>query len=81
MQREDPGIARDSHGDASHRAAASSRPLRRYRPAGHVVGHAFDDPAPPPRGNRPVGHVVGNATRGSSHRSNGDVSEIEWSTR
>lgn len=61
--REEPATLRDSDRDASHPAAASSPPLRRYRPAGHVVGHGIGDPAPPPRGNRPAGHIVGNVTR------------------
>jgi hypothetical protein len=59
--REEPTTARNGNRDASHPAAASSPPLERYRPAGHVVGHAIGDPAPPPRGNRPAGHVVGHA--------------------
>jgi hypothetical protein len=67
-EREDPprgpehqAPARDSHREASQRAATSSSPLRTYRPAGHMVGHAIGEPPPAPRGNRLAGHIVTHA--------------------
>jgi hypothetical protein len=50
--------ARVGRRDAGHQSVATS-PSPRYRPAGHVVGHAIGEHAPSPRGNRPAGHVVG----------------------